>query len=179
MRVPIPPINKLIHLNTFSLQSLASFTLNFYFLFLLPSSKHSHEDRKTGRNMWENNPDRSFPGRLSISKLPTTATPFMSTCTPSSVQHLEISHAYSSHTYFLLLYVFPCFPSFILSLTTFASNSFSKIYNFSLQTKLAQEERGNMQSQFQISIKSGNVRCLVESNFVIPQPKAFHGSSVQ
>ena len=60
MRVPIPPINKLIHLNTFSLQSLASFTLNFYFLFLLPSSKHSHEDRKTGTNMRDNNLDRSF-----------------------------------------------------------------------------------------------------------------------
>ena len=105
MRVPIPPINKLIHLNTFSLLSLASFTLNIYFLFLLPSSKHSHENRKTGRTMWENNLERSFPGRLSVSNLPTTPTPFMSTYTPPSVQHLEISHAYSSHSYFLLFYV--------------------------------------------------------------------------
>ena len=137
MRVPIPPINKLIHLNTFSLLSLASFTLNIYFLFLLPSFKHSHENRKTGRNMWENNLERCFPWRLSVCNLPTTPTPCMSTYTPPSVQHLEISHAYASHSYFLLFYAFPCFPSFILSLTTFASNSLSEIYNFSLQTKLA------------------------------------------
>lgn len=170
MRVPIPPINKLVHLNTFSLLSLASFTLNIYFLFLLPSSKHSHKNRKTGRNMWENNLEKSFPGRLSVSNLLTTSTPFMPTYTPPSVQHLEISHAYSSHSYFLLFYAFPCFPSSILSLTTIASNSLSEIYNFSLQTKLVTVL--NKYEKWKCS-------CLVKSDSVTPQTEAHHGFSVQ
>lgn len=122
--------NKLVHLNTFSLLSLASFTLNIYFLFLLlHSRKQSQKQKDREEYVGEQSRGPSQEGFLS----PTCSPHPPHSCQPPPPPSVNATfeaffHAYSSHSYFLLFYAFPCFPlfySFTLTLPPIHSVKFT------------------------------------------------------